>query len=162
MRTILITGSSGLIDSEVATFFHQQGFIVYGVDNNQRDVFFDPQDDTHWSQQRLDRELKNFHHHELDMRNHQGILDLIKKLRHSGIIHTAAKPSHDLAVDVPFNDFDTNAVGALNLLEAASLRWRVTSWCKNTAAISVCPPAVFARNMNHYVTDCQFRFIYEI
>lgn len=118
MQAVLITGSSGLIGSEVATFFHQQGFTVHGVDNNQRAVFFGPQGDTRWSQQRLVSELKNFHHHELDMRNRQGVLDLVKELRPSGIIHTAAQPSHDLAANIPFDDFDTNAVGTLNLLEA--------------------------------------------
>ena len=118
MQKILITGSSGLIGSEVATFFHQQGFIVHGVDNNQRAVFFGPQGDTRWSQQRLTETLSNFRHHELDMRNRQGVLDLVKKLRPSCIIHTAAQPSHDLAANIPFDDFDTNAVGTLNLLEA--------------------------------------------
>ncbi len=119
MQTVLITGSSGLIGSEVAAYFHKQGFTVHGVDNNQRAVFFGPQGDTRWSQQRLVSELKNFHHHELDMRNRQGVLDLVKELRPSGIIHTAAQPSHDLAANIPFDDFDTNAVGTLNLLEAA-------------------------------------------
>ena len=119
MQKILITGSSGLIGSEVATFFHNHGFAVHGVDNNQRAVFFGHSGDTRWSQQRLERELKYFHHHELDMRNRQGVLELVKELRPSGIIHTAAQPSHDLAADIPFDDFDTNAVGTLNLLEAA-------------------------------------------
>ena len=121
MQKILITGSSGLIGSEVATFFHKQGFTVHGVDNNQRAVFFGPQGDTRWSQQRLVSELKNFHHHELDIRNRQGVIDLVKELRPSCIIHTAAQPSHDLAANIPFDDFDTNAVGTLNLLEAARL-----------------------------------------
>ena len=119
MKTILITGSSGLIGSEVTTFFHNQGFVVHGVDNNQRAVFFGPQGDTRWRQQRLTSELQNFHHHELDMRNRQGVLDLVKELKPSGIIHTAAQPSHDRAAAIPFDDFDTNAGGTLNLLEAA-------------------------------------------
>jgi len=119
MPTILITGSSGLIGSEVTTFFHQQGFTVHGVDSNQRAVFFGPQGDTRWSQQRLTETLPNFRHHELDIRNRQGVLDLVQELRPSGIIHTAAQPSHDRAAAIPFDDFETNAVGTLNLLEAA-------------------------------------------
>ena len=119
MNVILVTGSSGLIGSEVATFFHNQGLMVHGVDNNQRAVFFGPQGDTTWSRQRLTASLPNFRHHELDIRNRQGILDLIREIRPSGIIHTAAQPSHDRAADIPFDDFDTNAVGTLNLLEAA-------------------------------------------
>lgn len=118
MKTILITGSSGLIGSEVTTFFHSEGFLVHGVDSNQRAVFFGPQGDTRWSQQRLVKDLKHFRHNELDIRDRQGVLDLVRELRPSGIIHTAAQPSHDRAADIPFDDFDTNAVGTLNLLEA--------------------------------------------
>ena len=119
MKSILISGSSGLIGSEVTTFFHNQGFQVHGIDSNQRAVFFGPSGDTRWSQQRLTDTLPNFRHHELDIRNRQGLLDLVKELRPSGIIHTAAQPSHDRAADIPFDDFDTNAVGTLNFLEAA-------------------------------------------
>ncbi len=119
MQNILITGSSGLIGSEVASFFHKHGFTVHGVDNNQRAVFFGPQGDTRWMQQLLTETLSNFWHHELDIRNRQGVINLVKKLRPTCIIHTAAQPSHDLAAIIPFDDFDTNAVGTLNLLEAA-------------------------------------------
>lgn len=119
MKNIIVTGSSGLIGSEVVTFFHNQGYTIHGVDNNQREVFFGPQGDTRWSQQRLINNLKNFRHHELDIRDRRDVLELIRELRPSGIIHTAAQPSHDLAAAVPFDDFDINAVGTLNLLEAA-------------------------------------------
>lgn len=119
MRAILITGSSGLIGSEVTAFFHEQGFSVHGIDNNQRAVFFGQPGDTRWSQKRLVETLANFRHHELDIRNRQGVLDLVKELRPDGIVHTAAQPSHDRAAEIPFDDFDTNAVGTLNLLEAA-------------------------------------------
>jgi len=119
MKTVLITGSSGLIGSEVASYFHGRGFAIHGIDNNQRAVFFGAQGDTRWSQQRLEKTLKNFQHHELDIRDRKKVLDLVKELRPSGIIHTAAQPSHDRAADIPFDDFDTNAVGTLNLIEAA-------------------------------------------
>lgn len=119
MPIILVTGSSGLIGSEVATFFHNQGFFVHGVDNNHRAIFFGPQGDTRWSQKRLESTLRDFRHNELDIRDRQGVLDLVRELRPSGIVHTAAQPSHDRAAEIPFDDFDTNAVGTLNLLEAA-------------------------------------------
>ena len=77
------------------------------------------QGDTRWSQQRLVKMLSNFRHHELDIRNRQGVINLVKELRPSCIIHTAAQPSHDLAANIPFDDFETNAIGTLNLLEAA-------------------------------------------
>jgi CDP-paratose 2-epimerase len=116
---IIVTGSSGLIGSEVSAFFHGRGFNVHGVDNNQRAVFFGPQGDTRWRQQALSESLPNFRHHELDIRDREGVLDLVRELRPAGIIHTAAQPSHDRAAALPFDDFDTNAVATLNLLEAA-------------------------------------------
>jgi CDP-paratose 2-epimerase len=118
---MLVTGSSGLIGSEVCAYFHGQGWMIHGVDNNTRATFFGPQGDTRWNQRRLQADLKNFRHHELDIRNRQGALTLVQELRPDAIVHTAAQPSHDLAAKIPFDDFDTNAVGTLNLLEATRL-----------------------------------------
>jgi CDP-paratose 2-epimerase len=118
MKT-LITGSSGLIGSEVALYLARQGCQIHGVDNNQRAVFFGPQGDTRWNQARLAGQIPGYIHHELDIRDRQGVIDLVASLRPDAIVHTAAQPSHDRAAAIPFDDFDTNAVGTLNLLEAA-------------------------------------------
>ena len=117
-KTLLVTGSSGLIGSEVCSYFSQLGYAIHGVDNNQRAVFFGPQGDTRWNQERLQRNLPGFVHHELDIRNRTGVLELVKTVKPNVIVHTAAQPSHDRAAAIPFDDFDTNAVGTLNLLEA--------------------------------------------
>ena len=119
MKKILITGSSGLIGSEVCLFFAEQGYAIHGVDNNQRAVFFGPQGDTRWNQKRLETSIHNFHHHEIDIRDRTGLIALVALLKPDVIVHAAAQPSHDRAAAIPFDDFDTNAVGTLNLLEAA-------------------------------------------
>lgn len=119
MKKLLVTGSSGLIGSEVCKYFAAEGWAIHGVDNNQRAVFFGPQGDTRWNQERLAKELKNFRHHELDIRDRQGVLDLVAAVKPDAIVHTAAQPSHDRAAAIPFDDFDTNAVGTMNFLEAA-------------------------------------------
>ena len=119
VKKLLVTGSSGLIGSEVCLFFANLGWEIHGVDNNQRAVFFGSQGDTRWNQNRLQAKLGNsFHHHEVDIRDRKGVLDLLKQIRPDAIVHTAAQPSHDRAAAIPFDDFDTNAVGTLNLLEA--------------------------------------------
>jgi CDP-paratose 2-epimerase len=118
MKKLLVTGSNGLIGSEMVRHFHELGWNIHGVDNNMRADFFGPQGDTRWNQKRLLDELPRFHHHELDIRNREGMLDLVCRLRPHAIIHTAAQPSHDLAAKRPFEDFDVNAGGTLNLLEA--------------------------------------------
>lgn len=81
MKHILITGSSGLIGSEVATYFSAMGYTVHGIDNNQRAVFFGPQGDTRWNQARLEKTLKGFKHYEIDIRDRDGILGLVQKIR---------------------------------------------------------------------------------
>jgi len=116
---ILVTGSSGLIGSEVCSYFAKHGHSIHGVDNNQRAVFFGPQGDTTWRLEELQKSLTDFSHHELDIRDRQNVMDLIKKIKPDAIVHTAAQPSHDKAASIPFDDFDVNAVGTLNLLEAA-------------------------------------------
>ena len=116
--TLLVTGSSGLIGSEVVRHFHDLGWRIEGVDNNQRATFFGPQGDTRWMQERLVAALPRFKHNELDVRDRRGVAGLVRALRPDAIVHTAAQPSHDLAATIPFDDFETNALGTLNLLEA--------------------------------------------
>ena len=118
MSKLLVTGSSGLIGSEVVDYFCKLGWEVYGVDNNMRADFFGREGDTRWNQRRLQAIHQNFHHHELDIRDRHGVDALLQTLRPLLIVHTAAQPSHDLAASRPFDDFHVNANGTLNLLEA--------------------------------------------
>ncbi len=118
MNKLLVTGSSGLIGSEVVNYFGRLGWEVHGIDNNLRADFFGPAGDTRWNQKRLQATFPNFHHRELDIRNREGVLACMKELRPDMVAHTAAQPSHDLAASRPFDDFDVNAAGTLNLLES--------------------------------------------
>lgn len=118
MKKLLVTGSSGLIGSEVCSYFAPLGWQVTGVDNNGRAAFFGPSGDTRWNQKRLLADLPGFVHQEVDIRERADVLALLETLRPDAIVHTAAQPSHDLAAKMPFEDFDTNAVGTMNLLEA--------------------------------------------
>jgi CDP-paratose 2-epimerase len=115
----LVTGSCGLIGSEVSVFLARQGFQVIGIDSNHRAVFFGPEGDTSWVLERLRREIPGYRHEALDIRDRDRLLALVDELRPSLIVHTAAQPSHDRAAAIPFLDFEVNGVGTLNLLEAA-------------------------------------------
>lgn len=117
-KKALVTGACGLIGSEVSLYLARNDFQISGLDNNQRAVFFGPEGDTSWSLDRLRREIPGYRHFDIDIRNRAGILNLVGQLRPDVIVHTAAQPSHDRAASIPFEDFDTNAVGTLNLLEA--------------------------------------------
>jgi CDP-paratose 2-epimerase len=115
---IVITGSSGLIGSEAVCYYDRKGASVHGIDNNMRADFFGPAADTTWNLDRLRTTCKHFTHHTLDIRDRQAMAKIVKETRPDLIIHCAAQPSHDLASSRPFDDFDVNAVGTLNLLES--------------------------------------------
>jgi CDP-paratose 2-epimerase len=119
MKYILVTGSSGLIGSEVVAYFCSAGWQVHGADNNMRADFFGANGDTRWNQQRLVQQYAGFTHNEIDLRDRAAVEALVKALKPAAIVHCAAQPSHDLAASRPFDDFDVNATGTLNLLEAA-------------------------------------------
>jgi CDP-paratose 2-epimerase len=124
VSVVLISGSSGLIGSEAAVYFGRLGLDVVGVDNDMRQIFFGPEASTTWNRKRVQDALgKSYKHHDLDIRDREGILAVFA---HYGraielVIHAAAQPSHDWAAREPFTDFDINAVGTLNLLEATRL-----------------------------------------
>jgi CDP-paratose 2-epimerase len=116
---MLVTGSSGLIGSEIVRHFDALGWEIHGVDNNMRADFFGPQGDTRWNQNQLKETCRTFHHHELDVRDRAAVPALMSQIKPDAIVHTAAQPSHDLAASRPLDDFDVNAGGTLNMLEAA-------------------------------------------
>lgn len=118
-KTLLVTGSCGLIGSEVTRWFAGRGFAVTGVDDNHRAVFFGPEGDTSWMLSQLTSEIPTYRHAAIDIRDRDAILGLLKELRPALIVHTAAQPSHDRAASIPFLDFEVNALGTLHLLEAA-------------------------------------------
>lgn len=115
---VLVTGSSGLIGSAAVRYYDAVGADVIGIDNNMREVFFGPLGSTRWNLELLKNETRCFAHHEIDIRDREQIFALFSKHRFDRVIHCAAQPSHDKAKDIPLLDFDVNAGGTVNLLEA--------------------------------------------
>ena len=118
-RKVLVTGSCGLIGSEVTRRFARLGFSVTGVDSNHRAIFFGPEGDTSWVLGQLRAEIPDYRHSAIDIRDRAAVLNLMTDLKPDLIIHTAAQPSHDRAAEIPFLDFEVNAMGTLHMLEAA-------------------------------------------
>lgn len=115
---ILVTGSHGLIGSEAVRHFAGQGHEVIGIDNNMRAEFFGPEGDTGWCKDLLVAEFPSYKPLALDIRDREKVLSLFESEAFDATFHCAAQPSHDKAAQIPFKDFDVNAVGTLNLLEA--------------------------------------------
>jgi CDP-paratose 2-epimerase len=125
MSVAVITGSGGLIGSEAVAQFASLGFDVVGIDNDMRAVFFGPDASTRTNVRRLETEFgRQYRQQGLDVRDRAGVLDIFQTYGRAIelVIHAAAQPSHDWAARDPFVDFDINAVGTLNLLEATR-RW---------------------------------------
>lgn len=115
---VLVTGSSGLIGSAAVRHWDSLGADVVGIDNNLRQEFFGPMGSTLWNLDRLRKETTRFVHHSVDIRSREQVFELLKSTHPDMVIHCAAQPSHDKAKDIPLMDFDVNAVGTINMLEA--------------------------------------------
>lgn len=151
----IVTGSSGLIGSAVVEHFADLGHEIHGLDNNMRAHFFGLQGDTRWNQKRLEASIKSFHHHEIDIRDRNKMDAIIKELRPDLIVHAAAQPSHDRAAAIPFDDFDTNAVGTLNLLEAAR------KWCPDSPFVFMSTNKVYGDAPNNiHMVELESRWDY--
>jgi len=145
--TCLVTGSSGLIGSEVCEYLAARGCEIHGIDNNQREVFFGPAADTRWNQGRLQQTITNFHHHQVDVRDRPRVAEIVRTIRPALIVHAAAQPSHDRAAEIPFDDFETNAVGTLNLLEA------VRTYCRESPFVFMSTNKVYGDRPNTIALD---------
>lgn len=120
MRTVLITGSGGLIGSAAVDHFKEHFDLVIGIDNDMRAVFFGPEASTRWNVEDLQERVTNYRHHQVDIRDREAVDRIFAE--HGKdielVVHTAAQPSHDKAAQIPFLDFEVNANGTLNLLES--------------------------------------------
>ncbi len=144
MKIALITGSCGLVGSESSIFFARKGFKILGIDNNTRKFFFGKDGDISWIKNRLKKNLKNYSHYHLDIRNYNALKKIFQKHKKNikVIIHAAAQPSHDWAKNKPFIDFDINAKGTLNLLELTRI------YCPKSPFIFMSTNKVYGDNPN--------------
>jgi CDP-paratose 2-epimerase len=125
----LVTGSGGLIGSECARKLLDRGWRVIGLDNNMRATFFGPHASTTPVVEELIHSYPEYRHSEIDIRDRGAVRDLMELERPDFIVHTAAQPSHDRAAAIPYDDFDVNAVGTVNLLVAARDFCRDSPFC---------------------------------
>ncbi len=152
----IITGSTGLIGSSTSEFYLKKKNKVIGIDNNLRKYFFGAKGSNKWKEKKL-KKNKNYTHYSVDIRNKYKIFEIFKKYRKKikAVIHTAAQPSHDWAAKEPFTDFEVNANGTLNLLEA------LRKFCPDASFVFTSTNKVYGDTPNFLPLE-EKKFRYEI
>jgi CDP-paratose 2-epimerase len=145
MNMCIVTGAAGLIGAETVRFFAEKGMDVAGIDNDMRRQFFGEEASTAWSRERLQSEVRNYRHFDLDIRDTTAIAALFARYGKgiAAVVHTAAQPSHDWAACDPQTDFAVNASSTLNLLEATR------QYCPDAAFIFTSTNKVYGDRPNH-------------
>jgi CDP-paratose 2-epimerase len=120
MPTAIVTGSGGLIGSESVAHFAERGFDVVGLENDLRARFFGAEASTARMTEALLARFAAFDSVAIDVRDRDAVERVFadRQGQVELVIHTAAQPSHDWAAGDPHTDFEVNALGTLNLLEA--------------------------------------------
>ena len=151
---IIVTGSTGLIGSATCEYYLNKKINVLGIDNDLRSYFFGKEGSNKWKEKKL-KKNKYYKHFSIDIRNKIKINEIFKKYkkRIKAVIHSAAQPSHDWAAKEPFTDFEINANGTLNLLEAFRL------YCPNATFVFTSTNKVYGDRPNFLpLTEKKLRY----
>ena len=154
-KKLLVTGSCGLVGSEIVEHLSKDYDIIYGIDNNSRKQFFGVGGDISKRKKYIVKKISNYIHFNFDIRNRKKIFHLIESIKPDCIVHCAGQPSHDLAAKIPFDDFDTNAVGTFNLLESTR------KFCKDSTFVHLSTNKVYGDAPN-FIKIKELKKRYEI
>jgi len=114
---VVVTGAGGLVGSQVARHFAGLGLRVTGVDNDLRGELHGPAGSTRATVARLLDEVDGYQHESIDIRDPYALNTVIGSGGGASlVVHCAAQAAHESGD--PTVDWDVNAVGTVNLLEA--------------------------------------------
>ncbi len=114
MKSILITGGAGFIGVNAARYFNEQGWVVSILDNLSR----------RGARENLDwlRRQQQVRFEHADIRDRHAMERVVGELRPDAVLHLAAQVAVTTSIRNPREDFEINALGTLNLLEAVRLK----------------------------------------
>lgn len=113
MKKILITGGAGFIGINAAIYFQKKNYQIFILDNLSRKG-------TKFNIYKLNK-LKNINFIKADIRNKKKIFEIIRKIKPNLLLHLAAQVAVTTSVLNPYDDYEINIKGTLNLLEALRL-----------------------------------------
>lgn len=115
----LVTGSSGLVGSEIVRFLARKGWEIVGIDNDSRGHFYGPSASTLPERIKLQEEFPNqFYPLSVDIRDDTAIRNVFaERGPFDFIIHAAAQPAHEWSTNNALEDFSINAMGTMVMLE---------------------------------------------
>lgn len=150
---ILVTGGAGFIGSHVAEYYAEKGEEVICYDNLSRGTLLKKEIDATHNRDYLKR-FSNVKLVKGDARDFEKLKELTKNI--DVIIHAAAQTAVTISVQNPKVDFEINALGTFNILEAARLS-------NNHPVIIYCSTnKVYGENVNKVrVVEKEIRYIFE-
>jgi len=107
---IIVTGGAGFIGCNVVTHFAKKGWEVSIVDNLSREG-------TNYNLEWLRNRVK-FNFYQYDMQDAGKVLSVVREVKPDAVIHLAGQVAVTTSVAEPRADFESNAFGTFNLLEA--------------------------------------------
>lgn len=113
----LITGSGGLLGSELSRKLLDAGNTVVGIDKDQRGRYFGEDASTLSVIDEL-KAINGYTHEWMDVRHDDETDFAVRQYKPDLVVNCAAQPAHDYSCENPVLDFEVNARGALNVYES--------------------------------------------
>ena len=123
MTNVLVTGAAGFIGSHVAEYYANQNEIdrIFVVDNISRAKLLNREIKGLRYNWELLKNYEKISFYEKDIRDFNFLKDLFKANDVDIVIHAAAQTAVTTSVTDPLTDFENNALGSFNILEAVRL-----------------------------------------
>jgi CDP-paratose 2-epimerase len=118
---VLVTGGAGMVGSHCAQHFAGKKNSVVVVDNLLRSRIFGSKDKSVEYNWHYLKTLKNIKLLKKDVRDREGMIRLFKREKPDVVIHTAGQPGVKHSIEDPFEDYEINASGTLNVLQATRM-----------------------------------------
>ncbi len=144
---LLITGGAGFIGANAVHFFARRGWEVTALDNFSRDG---TERNADWLRQETGVEIER-----LDIRDASALEAAVGRRPYQAVLHLASQVAVTLSVADPREDFEINALGTFNLLEA------VRRHCPDAAVINASTNKVYGRLEGVRVVERERRYEYE-